>query len=175
MRPGWRIVALTLLCFVTVRAGEASLLSQQYTASWASPGFFPLGAAQVYLAGVENETGHAASYDAASYLADGIRQRLSAAGVTVVRSGDANAVVAEISIHLFQEGSAFGRWLAAGVGAAYVVVQAHFRRGGEAASADLMTVSVIGAGGLYSAGAEKTVVDDAADEIAAFLLGKAKK
>lgn len=171
----WRLLALAMLCLLSVRAAEASLLSQQYTTSWASPGFFPLNVVQVYVRGVQNEAGRQASFDYAAYLAEQVRQRLSAGGMTVAGSGDANAVVVDVSIHLYQEGSAFGRWLAPGAGASYAVVQAHFRKGGQAAGADLLTVSVIGSGGVFSAGGEKTVLEDAADEIVAFLQAKARK
>ena len=165
------LLGLALLSFLCVSAAKASLLSDQYTVSWAAPDFFPLNGAQIYVRNVENETGHSASFDAATYLTQQIRQRLSEGGATMLQSTDANAVIVEVSIHLFQEGSAFGRWLAPGAGTAYAVVRAHFRKDGHSAGADLLTVSVIAAGGLYSLGAEKTVLEDAADEIAAFLQG----
>lgn len=171
----WRLFAVAVLCSLSLRAADASMLSQQYTASWASPGFFPLNGAQVYVQEVRNEADRQASFDYTAYLAEQVRQRLSAGGMTVVASGDASALVVDISIHLYQEGSAFGRWLGPGAGASYAVVQAHFRKGGQAEGADLLTVSVIASGGLFSAGGDKTVLEDTADEIVAFLQGKAKK
>jgi hypothetical protein len=41
--------------------------------------------------------------------------------------------------------------------------------------ADLLAVSVIRSGGLYSVGGEKTVLEDVADEIVAFLRARAGK
>lgn len=170
----WRLSGLALLFLLSVRAAEASLLSDQYVASWVSPAFFPLNA-EVQVRGVRNDAGSQASFDYAAYLAEQVRKRLSASGISIVESGGANAVVVEISIHLYQEGSAFGRWLMPGAGATYAVVHAEFRKAGRAVGADLLAVSVIPAGGLYSLGGEKTVLDDVADQIVAFLQPKAGK
>lgn len=173
LRSRWAGVALLFL--LGVRAADASLLSDQYVASWASPGFFPLSA-EVQVRGVQNDAGSQASFDYAVYLAEQVRQRLSASGISIVESGAADAVAVEITIHLYQEGSAFGRWVMPGAGATYAVVRAAFRKPGEAAGADLLAVSVIRAGGLYSLGGEKTVLDDVADQIVSFAQrGKAGK
>jgi len=169
-----KLGGLALLFLLGVHAAEASLLSERYVASWASAGFFPLNA-QVQVRGVQNEAGAQASFDYAVYLAEQVRQRLSAGGVTVVESGGASAVAVEITIHLYQEGSAFGRWLLPGAGATYAVVQAEFRKPGQTVGADLLAVSVIRSGGLYSVGGEKTVLEDVADEIVAFLRASAGK
>lgn len=169
-----RLVGLAVLFFLSLRAAEASLLSERYVASWAPPGFFPLNA-QVQVRAIQNEAGGQASFDPAAYLAEQIRQRLSVGGITIVESGAANAVVVDIIVHLYQQGSAFGRWLLPSGGATYAVVQAEFRKPGQAVAADLLAVSVIGSGGLYSLGAEKTVLEDVADEIVAFLRARATK
>ncbi len=170
-----RCLAFLLLLSLCVPAGAGSLLSTQYTASWASPDFFPLGASRVQIATVQDESGHPASFDILNYLSGRIREQIAAGGLTVASSDDAAAVVADVSVHLYQEGGTFARWLGGGLGAAYVVVQASFHKPGQPTGGELVTVSVIGGGGLFSAGAEKTVLDDAAEQVVAFLKGDARK
>ena len=164
-----RVLGLALLFLLGVRAAEASLLSERYVASWAPAGFFPLSAFAVQVRGIQNEAGARASFDYAAYLAAQVRQRLSASAVSIVESGGAHAVAVQITIHLYQEGSAFGRWLLPGAGATYAVVRAELRKPGQAVGADLLAVSVIRSGGVYSIGGEKAVLDDVADEIVAFV------
>jgi ribulose 1,5-bisphosphate synthetase/thiazole synthase len=166
---------LLLLFLLATPASEASLLSRQYTSSWISSDFFPLGTPLFRISNVLNETGHDASFDIFSYLSDQIRQQLSASGLKEDSSDNANAVVVELSVHLYQEGSTFGRWLGGGAGVAYAVVQATFHKRGQSTGAELLTVSVIGEGGLFSAGAEKTVLEDTASVIASFLKEGGKK
>ena len=172
LRSRW--LGLALLFLLSVRAAEASLLSERYVASWAPAGFFPVKA-RVQLRGIQNQAGGEASFDYTAYLAEQVRQRLSVGGITVVDSAGDDAVIVDITIHLYRQGSAFGRWLLPGAGATYAVVQAELRKPGQAMAADLLAVSVIGSGGLYSIGAEKTVLEDVADEIVAFLQARAGK
>jgi hypothetical protein len=168
-------VFILLLPFLVASEGEASILSQQYTSSWVSPDFFPLGTTLFRIGAVENETGHDASFDLLRYLSDQTRQQLTTQGFREAASDNPNAVVIELRVHLYQEGSTFGRWLGGGAGAAYAVVYAAFRRGDQPVGAELLTVSVIGGGGLFSAGGEKTVLKDTANEIGKFLKGNGKE
>lgn len=156
------------LLFLVSPVSQASLLSQEYTSSWASNGFFPVQSASFRIGSVRNETGHGASFDMPGYLQDQTRQQLTQQGFKEARPGTPATIVIDLRIHLYQEGSTFGRWLGGGSGAAYAVVYAAFRRKGGA-SADLLTVSVIGGGGLFSAGAAKTVLEDAAKQVATYL------
>lgn len=170
-----RLSALFLLLFLAITTSEASVLSQQYTSSWVSSDFFPLGATSFRINYVHNETGHDSSFDILSYLSGQIRQQLSANGLKEDPSDNINAIVIELIVHLYQEGSTFGRWLGGGAGAAYAVVHATFRKRDQSIGAELLTVSVIGGGGLFSAGAEKTVLEDTAKEITSFLKGAGEK
>ena len=170
-----RVPSLLVLLFLAIPTSEASLLSKQYTSSWVSPDFFPLGTTQFRISNVQNETGHDASFDILNHLAKQIRQELSASGLQEGSSGDANTVVVDLSVHLYQEGSVFGRWLGGGAGATYAVVQATLHKSGQSTGAELVTISAIGGGGLFSAGAEKTVLDDTATVIASFLKEGGKK
>ena len=74
-------------------------------------------------------------------------------------------------------GSPTGRilGLGGGAGAAYAVVYCAFRINGETINAELLTVSAIGSGGIFSAGAEKSVLKDSAIIVADFLQGGNKK
>lgn len=168
-------VFMLFLLFLVVHESEASMLSQQYTSHWAPSDFFPLEETSFRIGSVENVTGHDASFDMLNYLREQIRQQLTKSGFKEELSGNLNSIVIDLRLHLYQEGSTFGRWLGGGAGAAYAVVHATFRKRGQSIGAELLTVSVIGAGGLYSAGAEKTVLEDTANEIASFLKGADKK
>jgi hypothetical protein len=173
-RKLWSGFVLLFFLFA-VPASEASMLSQQYTSRWAPSDFFPLETTAFRIGTVENETGHGASFDMLGYLTEQTRQQLTKSGFKDDGSGNPGAVVVDLRVHLYQEGSTFGRWLGGGAGAAYAVVHATFRKPGQPVGAELLTVSVIGGGGLFSAGSEKTVLEDAAHEIASFMKGEDKK
>ena len=160
-----------------LQQSEASVLSQQYTSSWASPNFFPLATRLFRIVSVKNETRHDASFDILSYLGDKTRQELATRGFKESLSGDLDVINIELRIHLYQEGGTFGRWigLGGGAGAAYAVVYAAFRKSGQSVGAELLTVSVIGSGGVFSAGAEKSVLKETATEISDFLQGANNK
>ena len=164
----YRLFGLLFLFFLVLPASESSLLSQQYLANWTSGGFFPLEISRVYVGSVQNETGHGASFDIERYLENQICERISPCSAKA-HSPDDKGVHVDINIYLYQEGSVFGRWLGGGAGVAYVVAHAMFRKGGQPVGAELLSVSVIQGGGLFSAGAEKTVLVDVAAAIASFL------
>lgn len=165
---------LVFFLFFAAPPSEASLLSQQYTSVWTASDFFPIQSPVFRIGSVKNETGHDASFDMLGYLSEQTRQQLTSQGFREDPS-DPNAIVIELRVLLFQEGSTFGRWVGAGLGVAYAVVYAAFSKQGQPPGAEMVTVSDIGGGGLFSAGAEKTVLEDAASEIAAFLKGGNKK
>lgn len=167
----WNYLSAFLLLFLLFASptSEASMLSRQYTSRWAPPGFFPLETTSFRIGSATNETGHYASFNILGYLSEQIRHQLVSRGFKEDTHDNPNAIVIDLRIHLYQEGSAFGRWLGGGAGAAYAVVHASFRKQEQPTGAELVTVSIIGAGGLFSAGAEKTVLEDAAHEIGAFL------
>lgn len=165
-----RAALIAMLALATTSGASAqSLLSTRYTAAWSSPAFLPTGQTRFVLGNVLDDTGRPVSFEIAPYLREQLRQRLTKAGFS--ESGSADAVRIDVSIRLYQEGSTFARW--AGGGAAYCVAHAHLRRG--AAEAELVVTSVLSGGGLFSVGAEKTVLEDVAHEIAARLSSEAAK
>jgi hypothetical protein len=171
-----RHAGLLVLLLLAIPASGASLLSDQYTSSWVSSDFFPLGSSQIQIGNVQDETGHEASFDILKYLSEQIGKRLSADGLKVASSDNANAIVVDVSVRLYQEGNIFGRWGGGGAGgAAYAVVQASFRKRDQPIGAELVTVSVIPKGGLYSLGAEKSVLQDVAEEVVSLLQAGSKK
>jgi hypothetical protein len=95
---------LLFLCFA-VPPSEASMLSQQYTSRWASPDFFPLETTLFRIGTVKNETGHDATFDMLSYLSEQTRQQLTKSGFKEDPSDNPTAIVIELRIHLYQEGS----------------------------------------------------------------------
>jgi hypothetical protein len=168
-------VLFLLLFFLTLQESQASALSQQYTATWKPEVFFPLETTQFRIDSVKNETGHDASFDILEYLRGQTRDELTARGFEETASGNPDVIRIELRIHLYQEGGTFGRWLGGGAGAAYAVVYCAFRINGETINAELLTVSAIGSGGIFSAGAEKSVLKDSAIIVADFLQGGNKK
>jgi len=171
------LVGVLLLLFFAAPASATSWLSRPYTAVWSTSDFFPLGTTSYCIGNIQNETRHDASFDFLSYLREQVRQHLTRNGFKEDASESANAIVVELDIHLYQEGSTYGRWLGGLVskGTAYAVVQVSFHKNGRTFGAELLTISVIGGGGLFSAGAEKTVLEDAAEEIATFLKNEGRK
>jgi hypothetical protein len=154
-------------------AGAQSVLSiKPYTAVWSSPGFLPTGPTTFLLSDVRNETGRAASFDATGYLRDQLRQRLLKEGFSESSARDSLRI--DVSIRLFQEGAMFGRWLGGGAGAAYCVAYAELGKD-QAKGAEAVVTSAITHGGVLSAGAEKTVLEDIAAEIVRLLLSGERK
>jgi hypothetical protein len=120
---------------------------------------------------VLDDTGRAASFDITSYVRDQLRQLLLKEGFSEARDhAGADSVRIDLSIRLFQEGGTFGRWVGiGGAGAAYCVAYAVLRKGNGDQSAEVVVTSALTHGGLFSAGAEKTVLDDIAAEIVELL------
>lgn len=169
------LVGVLLLLVIAAPASATSWLSKPYTSVWASSDFFPLGTATYRIHNVQNETGHDASFDIQGYLREQVHQQLSENGLREDVSKSTDAIVVDLDIHLYQEGSTFGRWLGGGAGTAYAVVRASFHKSERSLGAELLTISVISEGGLYSSGAEKTVLKDVAEEIVNFLKNGGKK
>lgn len=169
MKLGRQSLVLLLLSILAVSASRASLLSQQYTASWIAQDFYPISTSRIYINNIQNETGHEASFDFLSYLKEQIYEHLSEESLKKASSGGMNVIHVDINVYLYQEGSTFGRWLSPGAGATYVVSHAIFHKNGQSIGAELLTVSVIAGGGLFSAGGEKSVLNDVAAVVASFL------
>lgn len=163
---------LLVLFFLAQAASGGSLLSKQYKSTWVAADFLPLGTSQVRIGQIRYESEHEPSFGLKNYLTEQIQHELSSAGLKAASTGDDGAVVVDITVHLYQEGSTLGRWLGGGRGAAYAVVRATYHKAGQPASADLLSLSVIPAGGLYSLGAEKTVLQDVAEDIVSVLKHK---
>lgn len=156
-------------CIGTDASAESLLSSKPYTAVWSRPGFLPAVTTSFVIGEVVNDTGRSASFDVAGYFRDQLRQELLKEGFA--EAGE-SPVRIDVSIRLFQEGGTFGRWAGlpgSGAGAAYCVAHAEFRRRREAKGAEVVVTTAITGGGLFSLGAERTVVNDIVDEIVALL------
>jgi hypothetical protein len=80
----------------------------------------------------------------------------------------AGGITLQCRVMRYAPGSVGGRWLGGRFGAAYIVVRAMLLdASSRALLGDMLSVQEISAGGLFSVGAEHTVVGDAAREIAA--------
>lgn len=160
-----------LAASVAIEVRAESLLSiKPYAAVWSSPGFLPTGLTGFVLGDVLDDTGRAASFDISGYLRDQLRQQLLKEGFSETHDrGSADSIRIDLSIRLFQEGGTFGRWLPGHAGAAYCVAYAELRKGNRGQGAEVVVTSALTQGGLFSAGAEKTVLNDIAEEIVLLL------
>jgi hypothetical protein len=158
-------------CVATGVRAESLLSIKPYTAVWSSPGFLPTGLTGFLLGDVLDDTGRTASFDIRGHLRDQLRQLLLKEGFSETQDrGSADSIRIDLSIRLFQEGGAFGRWLPGGVvGAAYCVAYVELRKGNRGQGAEVVMTSALTQGGLFSAGAEKTVLNDIAEEIVLLL------
>lgn len=161
-------LAWVVLACVGAEVSAQSLLSiKPYTAIWSSPGFLPAGRSPFLLGHVLDDTGRPASFDVAGHLRDQLREQLLKEGFSETSDGDYLRI--DVSIRLFQEGGTFGRWMGGGAGTAYCVAYADLRKQ-QRAGAEIVVISAITHGGLLSAGAEKTVIEDIAAEIVRLLV-----
>ena len=105
---------------------------------------------------------------ATSSLQQKLTEHLAVLGVLASAArADGNRVIVVCRVMKYAGGSVAGRWVGGGLGAAYIIVRVMLLDGGShALLGDMVSVQEIAGGGLFSIGAEKTVVSNAAEEIA---------
>ena len=93
---------------------------------------------------------------------------LAALGLLASATGDGTRrVIVTATIMKYAQGSVAGRWVQTPEGAAHIIVRVMLLDAeSRALLGDMVSVQEVSSGGLFSIGAEKTVISDAAKEIA---------
>lgn len=132
-------------------------------ASWKSSRDFVLHPAA-------NDTGNTYQLDISGMVTNTIRSDLTSLGFNVFDPRDAGQTSGpsiHVSIVFYQPGNIGGRWLSLGGGAAICIIRTKlFDRELEDQLADIIVADQIASGGLFSVGAEKTVLERTALKVA---------
>lgn len=114
------------------------------------------------VAPVTNDTGKTFAFDVAEEFGNQIRSQLESRGY-IVASGSAvtdDALIVRCSIASYEPGSAVARWLAPGAGKTQATVLTSLvdKRTGSAVG-EMLSAEAVGTGGLYSAGADRWILE----------------
>lgn len=118
---------------------------------------------------VVNETGKDFKQDIASLLTTQLKEQFREKGLpTTDTSGESNGVLMVQSVLLtYEPGNAFKRWLAPGAGKTQCTLRARLvDKQNNKTVAEIVAAKEVGAGGLYSAGADTWILKEVAAEIA---------
>lgn len=126
---------------------------------------------------VLNETGKTFEFDVADTLTQNIKSKLIGKGY-IVSDGTATSeqvLTIKSSLLSYESGSAFKRWLAPGFGKTQATVKTSLidKKTGKVLE-ELVSAETVSAGGLYSAGADKRVLEVIAEGIVDEIEKKAK-
>jgi len=114
------------------------------------------------VAPVTNDTGKTFAFDIAEEFGNRIRSQLESKGYIVAAGSDGtdDALIVRCSITSYEPGSAFSRWLAPGAGKTQATVLTTLvDKGTGAAVGEMLSAEAVGTGGLYSAGADRWILE----------------
>lgn len=118
---------------------------------------------------VTDSTGVSHDLEVSTLLTQLLHDKIESTGYLHKSEESKNGSVVKLQADLFdyEAGSALGRWAAPGAGKAKCVVRSVLvdAQSGQTV-AEMVTVKEVSEGGLYSVGAEKYILDAAAEEIA---------
>ncbi len=123
----------------------------------------------IFVEPVTNDAAGSFELDVVELIRENIQKELGEAQFQVlsVPSDAADMMLVRANLTLYEPGSAASRWLAPHTGATKCVLRVRLV---DAASkqliGDMVVAKYVGAGGLFTAGADKTVLENAAEELA---------
>jgi uncharacterized protein DUF4410 len=127
---------------------------------------------------VANDTEHTFDFDVAGSLTDKIRSKLVEHGVLLSEGGQMveGTVVLKTSLTLYSPGNAAARWALPGAGATECIVKGALVDGQTGAQLGvLLSHRSVSAGGLFSAGADRWILDVTATDIADAVADRLRK
>lgn len=127
------------------------------------------GYRQVKILPVVNETGKTFEQDVAALLTAQLKEKFQEKNLPIseaAQPGD-DTLVVQSTMLVFVAGDAFKRWLMPGAGKTQCTVRTRLLAPGtDQVLAEIVAAKEVGAGGLYSAGADEWILKDAAEDIA---------
>lgn len=127
---------------------------------------------------VANDTGRTFDFDVAGSLTDKVRSKLVEHGVLLTEGGQMveATVVLSTSLTLYSPGNAAARWALPGAGATECIVKGALVDGQTGAQLGvLLSHRSVSAGGLYSVGADRWILDVVATDIADAVADRLRK
>jgi hypothetical protein len=118
---------------------------------------------------VENKTGQSFEEDIPSKLTELLKAQFKEEGLNIPNeaSDPSEVLIVESDLMLYVLGSAFKRWLAPGAGKTQCTLKSRLLdKLTNQLVAETVAAKEVGAGGLYSVGAEEWILEEAASEIA---------
>jgi hypothetical protein len=126
---------------------------------------------------VLNETGKKFDFDVSGKLTEEIKSKMIEKGFVVSErtSSSAQVLIIKSSLISYEPGNAFKRWILPGFGKTQATVKTSLidKKTGKVLG-ELVSAETVSAGGLYSAGADKRILDAIAEGIVDEIEKKAK-
>lgn len=137
---------------------------------WLAEGISLQGHTQVVLQPVANDTGETFELDVASIMTETLSSELTEAGLEVLTPEEAHGqkdlLTLKNSLIFYASGDVGGRWLGFGGGAAVCILRTYLvGSDSEDILGEIIVAKQIAGGGLFSAGAGKSVPKDTAEEL----------
>lgn len=152
---------LLLILAILALPLQISVAAEKEAIVWIAEDVSLKGYKQVELQPVSNDTGKNYEVDVAALMNKTIRNNLEAAGLRVLepnKSPESDVIGLQNSLVEFIPGSVGGRWVGLGRGASVCILRTFVidDTSGEIV-AEIISAKVVDTGGIFSAGAEKTV------------------
>jgi hypothetical protein len=146
--------------------------------TWKDEGFQFADISVFIIKPIQNKTGKTFQTDIPSILAAHLKIQFEEKGLTVVEetSNALDALTVESELLVYAEGNAFKRWLAPGAGKTQCTLKSKLINQSNILVAEIVVAKEVGAGGLYSVGADewilREVAADIADQVYKIITGK---
>lgn len=134
---------------------------------WLEEGISLSGIKQVIFPPVSNNTGETFEVDVLNMISESILEELTEAGFEVLKPDhsaiESQALVLKTSLVSYVPGNVSGRWVGTGSGASICILRSFLMsKETDDVFGEIVSAKMVDSGGLFSAGAEKTVPVDAA-------------
>ena len=169
-----RIAVLFILIAMSIPRSAVAALPYLWVDSGSSLSEYQF----IFVEPVTNAAGGSFEFDVVELIRENIQKELGEAQFQVlsVPTGTADMMLVRANLTLYEPGSAASRWLVPHTGASKCVLRISLLDAdSEQLIGDMVVAKYVGAGGLFTIGADKTVLEDAAEEFAAALRQRIEK
>ena len=127
----------------------------------------PRPGAKVVLGNINNQTGQPFTFDVPSEFRNALAGQLEKRGLLAFAAGSPGDFVLDLDIVAYREGSAFKRWVVPGWGCTVLSVQGRLiERDTQKPAAKIQDERTVAFGGLYTLGAEHSILKEVARDLA---------
>ncbi|MGI9318927.1 MAG: hypothetical protein ACR2QW_16485 [bacterium] len=138
--------------------------------AWMAEGASIKGQTRVVLYSLSNDTGETLDVEVVQAISETIRNRLIEDGFEIVSSDDTvsqqNTFTLKTSVIFCPPGSVSGRWVGFGAGAAVCIIRSYLLKPeSKDPIGEIIVVKQVEGGGIFSAGAEKSVARKIAKDL----------